>query len=48
MVQQVLVDPEEHCDWAAEFDVDSARWRERAEAALRLRQMGPMGSMRLA
>ena len=48
VVQQVLVDPEEHCDWAAEFDVDSARWRERAEAALRLRQMGPMGSMRLA
>jgi superfamily II RNA helicase len=35
-VQQMLVDPEEHNDWVAEFEVDLARSREMAEPALRL------------
>ncbi len=42
IVQQVLVDPEEHCDWMAEFDVDLARSRELGEPILRLRRIGPM------
>jgi flagellar biosynthesis GTPase FlhF len=41
-VQQVLVDPEEFCDWMAEFDVDLAQSRERGEPVLRLRKIGPM------
>ena len=41
-VQQVLVDPEEFCDWMAEFDVDLAQSRERGEPVLRLKRIGPM------
>jgi superfamily II RNA helicase len=43
IVEQVLVDPEEHCDWAALFEIDLARSREKGEPALRLRRIGPMG-----
>jgi superfamily II RNA helicase len=35
-VQQMLVDPEEHNDWVAEFEADLARSRETAEPVLRL------------
>ena len=35
-VQQMLVDPEEHNDWVAEFEVDLGRSRETAEPVLRL------------
>jgi superfamily II RNA helicase len=36
-VQQMLVDPEEHNDWVAEFDIDLAQSRASGEPALRLR-----------
>jgi superfamily II RNA helicase len=41
-VQQMLVDPEEHNDWVAEFDVDLTRSREAAEPALRLVRIGSL------
>ena len=41
-VQQVLVDPEEHCDWVAEFEVMLDASRIRGEPALRLLRVGPM------
>lgn len=39
-VQQMLVDPEEHNDWAAEFEVDLAESRKAEDAVLRLRRIG--------
>jgi len=39
-VQQMLVDPEEHNDWVAEFEVDLAASRTNGEPAVRLRRMG--------
>ena len=42
-VQQMLVDPEGHNDWVAEFEVDLARSRELREPALRLRRLGSLG-----
>jgi len=36
LVQQVLVDPEEHNDWKAEFEVDLAASREAEESVMRL------------
>ncbi len=39
-VQQMLVDPEEHNDWVAEFEVDLAGSRERSEPVLRLKRLG--------
>jgi superfamily II RNA helicase len=39
-VQQMLVDPEGHNDWVAEFDVDLERSRVRQEPVLRLRRIG--------
>jgi hypothetical protein len=39
-VQQMLVDPEEHNDWVAEFEVDLAESRKLGEPFLRLRRMG--------
>jgi superfamily II RNA helicase len=39
-VQQMLVDPEEHNDWVAEFDVDLAESRQLGEPAMRLRRIG--------
>ena len=41
-VQQMLVDPEEHNDWVAEFEVDLARSRAAAEPFLRLRRIGSL------
>jgi len=38
-VQQVLVDPDEHNDWKAEFQVDLMASRETGEPALRLREI---------
>jgi hypothetical protein len=39
-VQQMLVDPEGHNDWVAEFEVDLAASRAAVEPVLRLRQLG--------
>jgi superfamily II RNA helicase len=41
-VQQMLVDPEEHNDWVAEFEVDLGESRKLSEPALRLRRMGSL------
>jgi superfamily II RNA helicase len=41
-VQQMLVDPEEHNDWVAEFEVDLDRSREAAEPVLRLVRLGSL------
>jgi superfamily II RNA helicase len=43
-VQQMLVDPEEHNDWVAEFEVDLGRSRETAEPVLRLVRLGNLTS----
>jgi hypothetical protein len=41
-VQQMLVDPEAHNDWVAEFSVDLARSREAREPAMQLCRLGPL------
>lgn len=41
-VQQMLVDPEGHNDWVAEFVVDLAASRQRAEPVLQLRRLGSL------
>ncbi len=41
-VQQMLVDPAEHNDWVAEFDVDLGESRRLHEPALRLRRIGSL------
>jgi len=41
-VQQMLVDPEEHNDWVAEFEVDLGKSRETAELVLRLVRLGSL------
>lgn len=41
-VQQMLVDPAEHNDWVAEFDVDFAASRQQNEPVLRLRRIGSL------
>jgi hypothetical protein len=41
-VQQMLVDPEEHNDWMAEFEVDLNLSRARGEPFLRLRRIGSL------
>jgi hypothetical protein len=41
-VQQMLVDPQEHNDWVAEFDVDLVQSRTAGEPALRLRRIGSL------
>jgi superfamily II RNA helicase len=41
-VQQMLVDPEEHNDWVAEFEVDLAESRKSNEPGLRLRRIGSL------
>jgi len=38
-VQQMLVDPDEHNDWVAEFEVDLAESRKTGEPTLRLRRL---------
>ncbi|MFT5088789.1 MAG: superfamily II RNA helicase [Planctomycetota bacterium] len=42
-VQQMLVDPEAHNDWVAEFEVHLPQCRERGEPVLHLVRMGPLG-----
>jgi superfamily II RNA helicase len=41
-VQQMLVDPEGHNDWVAEFEVDLVRSRAEGEAFVRLRRLGSL------
>ena len=41
-VQQMLVDPDEHNDWVAEFEVDLVESRTTGEPVLRLRRLGPL------
>ncbi len=41
-VQQMLVDPAEHNDWVAEFDVDLTASRQQSEPVLRLRRIGSL------
>jgi hypothetical protein len=41
-IQQMLVDPAEHNDWVAEFEVDLARSREIGEPTLRLSRIGSL------
>jgi superfamily II RNA helicase len=41
-VQQMLVDPEGHNDWTAEFEVDLGESRKLGEPALRLRRIGSL------
>ncbi len=38
----MLVDPEEHNDWVAEFEVDLADSRKAGEPTLRLRRVGTL------
>lgn len=39
-VQQMLVDPAEHNDWVAEFEIDLAQSRQAEEPVIRLRRIG--------
>jgi len=41
-VQQMLVDPEEHNDWVAEFEVDLDQSRQAGEPFMRLRRIGSL------
>jgi hypothetical protein len=41
-VQQMLVDPEEHNDWVAEFEIDLSESRKQSEAVLRLVRIGAL------
>ncbi len=41
-VQQMLVDPEEHNDWVAEFEIDLAASRKSGEPAITLRRIGSL------
>ncbi len=41
-VQQMLVDPEAHNDWVAEFEVHLPQCRERGESVLHLVRVGPL------
>ena len=41
-VQQMLVHPEEHNEWVAEFEVALARSRETSEPVLRLVKLGSL------
>jgi hypothetical protein len=43
-VQQMLVDPEEHNDWVAEFQVDLPRSRDSGEPWLQLLRVGALSS----
>jgi hypothetical protein len=42
LIQQILVDPEMHNDWVAEFDVDLDESRKAGQAAVRLRRLGSL------
>ena len=41
-VQQMLVDPEGHNDWVAEYQVDLDRSRQEARPVMRLLRLGPL------
>ena len=41
-VQQMLVDPEGHHDWVAEFEVDVARSGDTGEPVMHLRRIGSL------
>jgi superfamily II RNA helicase len=41
-VQQMLVDPDEHNDWVAEFEVDLPQSRAANQPLLQLRRLGPL------
>ena len=41
-VQQMLVDPEGHNDWVAEFEVDLTASRTSGEPVLKLRRIGSL------
>jgi hypothetical protein len=41
-IQQMLVDPEAHNDWVAEFEVPLALSREKGEAVIQLRRIGSL------
>lgn len=41
-VQQMLVDPDEHNDWVAEFEVDLAQSKAAGEPVMRLQKIGPL------
>jgi hypothetical protein len=41
-VQQMLIDPDEHNDWVAEFEVDLVQSRELEEPVVRLLRIGPL------
>jgi len=41
-VQQMLVDPDEHNDWVAEFEVDLVASRRNGEPAVRLKRIGSL------
>ena len=43
IVHQVLVDPDEHCDWTAELEVDLGKSRAAGAPVIRLRRIGAMG-----
>jgi superfamily II RNA helicase len=43
-VQQMLVDPDEHNDWVAEFDIDLGESRKLGEPVMRLRRIGGLAS----
>jgi superfamily II RNA helicase len=42
VIQQVLVDPDDLCDWVAEFEIDLPRSRADGAPALRLARIGPL------
>jgi hypothetical protein len=42
-VQQMLVDPEGHNDWVAEFEVDLGESKKSGEPVLKLRRLGSLG-----
>ena len=41
-IQQMLVDPQEHNDWVAEFEIDLDSSRQRNEPAIRFVRLGPL------
>ncbi len=44
IAQQMLVDPEEHNDWVAEFEVDLAESKKSGEPFLKLRRLGALNA----
>jgi hypothetical protein len=38
----MLIDPDQHNDWVAEFDVDLAQSRSASQPVLRLNRMAPL------